>query len=208
MNKKKVFFASIAALISIGAVSLAPKMIHSLVGTSVLSPPIKMQNAASDARFVFPSEAQTDPDPEAIARIFIKKAIKKPLPSQKKVPAMDPKTLPVEETPIIQLEEPVVTTTTIKEEPIQTVPETSTTTLITIVPPIPMPIVKAPWLRMVGKITDQENVTRVFFRNEKTGGIIKVRDDGVPENGIRMDPSNQTSFFIEMDSVVYECTKR
>jgi len=117
-------------------------------------------------------------------------------------------------------EEPSATTTTTSApttsttivSPQQVVISTTTTTsLYNTVPEIkdvPLTVIKAPWLRMVGKITDNDNVTRFYFKNEKNGRIVPVREDFMRENGVKLNGIDNNVFRIEMDGAIYETSGR
>lgn len=112
---------------------------------------------------------------------------------------------------------PTTSTTTVS--PRQVVISTTTTTTTTpttmslynTVPEIkdvPLTVIKAPWLRMVGKITDNDNVTRFYFKNEKNGRIVPVREDFMRENGVKLNGIDNNVFRIEMDGAIYETSGR
>lgn len=198
MNKKP-FFMLLLIVLSISAIIFIPEWLHSTKALSVSSIETKTVRTVPDTQSIPDgSDVRFRADPDQITQLFLGKPAAVPLPDQKIVKA---KTTPAkpEEQPTFVREN---TTTTLPPIESEVVPSTTTTTLA------PLPIVKAPYLRMIGKITDGDDITRFFFRNEQTGKILRVREDGVLENGVKMNAANQTSFFIEFDGKIYECGKR
>jgi len=108
---------------------------------------------------------------------------------------------------------PTTSTTTVSPQQvvISTTTTPTTTSLYNSVPEIkdvPLTVIKAPWLRMVGKITDNDNVTRFYFKNEKNGRIVPVREDFIRENGVKLNGIDNNIFRIEIDGVIYETSGR
>lgn len=186
-------------VLSTSAIMFIPEWLHSTKALSVSSIETKAVRTVPDTHSMpAGSDVRFHADPNQIAQLFLGKPVAVPLPVQKPVKA---KTTPAkpEEQPTFTGEN---TTTTLLPIESEVAPSTTTTTLA------PLPIVKAPYLRLIGKITDGDDITRLFFRNEQTGKILRVREDGILENGVKMDATNQTSFLIELDGKIYECGKR
>jgi hypothetical protein len=204
MNKKILLMLLMIAL-CVSAVFFIPEWAHRVIVKSISPAQVKVASTVHDAQAIPTITGKSmDIDPALIVQLFIGKP---KLPSPKRLPAKDPVFKPVKDQTLMPEDTTTTTMSSVEVELVETEPTTTeaTTTTTTLAP---LPIVKAPWLRMVGRITDSDNVTRLFFRNEKTRNILQVRNDGVQENDARMNRENQTSFFIELEGVIYECAKR
>lgn len=72
----------------------------------------------------------------------------------------------------------------------------------------PQPVIDAPWLRYVGTVEDSDGVARLFFKDERTGGVLKARTDGVPEGDVRLTSSDNGSCILEIQGTRTRVLKR
>ena len=72
----------------------------------------------------------------------------------------------------------------------------------------PQPVIDAPWLRYVGTVEDSDGVARLFFKDERTGGVLKARTDGVPEGDVRLTNSDNGSCILEIQGTRTRVLKR
>ncbi len=59
------------------------------------------------------------------------------------------------------------------------------------------------WIKVLGTIRGSDGIERVYFKDSRTGRIIKARRDGKTENGIALVISNGDVSQIRIDGTMY-----
>lgn len=60
------------------------------------------------------------------------------------------------------------------------------------------------WLKFLGIVSDEQNRERIYFKDSKTGNVLKVRLDGIVEDGIALVESSPLIYVIKINGTVYK----
>jgi hypothetical protein len=74
-------------------------------------------------------------------------------------------------------------------------------------PPTAAPSV-AEWLRPIVMIADEAGIVRLYLKNMRDGRLIRVRQDGIEENGVIMSEAREDQYVISINEVRYIIPRR
>jgi hypothetical protein len=66
----------------------------------------------------------------------------------------------------------------------------------------------ADWFRPLGKITDEAGTVRLYFKNVRDGRLLRIRQDGVEENGIALLGEKDDQYLVSINGERYIVPRR
>jgi len=70
-------------------------------------------------------------------------------------------------------------------------------------PPRPVAAAKAPWLHSIGSVVDAQGARWLFFKDDRSGRILKLRADGVASGTARLVAAGPEGYTIETDGQLF-----